>query len=161
MAKLALLARLFLFYRLRLRGRGEERLDIALPALEIGDALGHPFRGRLAEQEVVEELVEVDGPVFLVVPLPEAVLLTVEIEHVGFFAEAAEGGEELDPLVPRHGVVLVVVDGQVRRLDPLDPEERRVLEELKDPAPERRPDAALRLFVLESPRHAGAPADAA
>ncbi len=110
---------------------------------------------------MVEELVQVDGPVLLVLALPEPVLLAVEVEHVGFLAEVAEGREELDPLVPGHGVVLVVVDREIGRLDPLDPEEGRVLDELEGPRPERSPDPALGLLVLEGPRHPRPPADAA
>ncbi len=50
---------------------------------------------------------------------------------------------------------------EVRRLHLLDPEDRRVLDELQRRVPRRRADAALRLLVLERARHAGAPADAA
>ena len=110
---------------------------------------------------MVEELVQVDGPVLLVLALPEAVLFAVEIEHVGFFSEVAEGGEELDPLVPGHGVIFVVVDREIGRLDALHPEEGRVFDELEGPRPEWGADPALGFLILEGPGHARAPADAA
>src|SRR4051794_15373727 len=78
----------------------EERRDVALAAIEVRHALVHPLRARLAEQVVIEELVHVDGPVLHVVAVAEAVLLTVEGEHVGLLAEAPHRGEPFDPLVP-------------------------------------------------------------
>ena len=122
---------------------------VARALLEERHALVHPLRPRLAEQVVVEELVHVDGPVLHVVAVAQAVRLAVVVEHVGLLAEPPHRRVELDALVPRHRIVRVVVDRQVRRVDLLDPEDRRVLDELQRRVPRRRADAALRLLVLE------------
>src|SRR6185436_11103580 len=79
----------------------EEAAHVAHALLQERHALVHPLRTRLAEEVVIEELVHVDGPVLHVVAVAEAVRFTVVREHVGFLAEAAHRGVELDSLIPR------------------------------------------------------------
>ena len=73
---------------------------------------------------MVEELVLVDGEMLLVVALTQAVRLAVVHGHVRLLAEATHGREELDALIPRHGIVFIVVDREIGRVDFLDPEDR-------------------------------------
>ena len=87
------------------------------------------------------------SPVLHVVTVVQAVRLAVVAEHVGFLAEPPHRHVEFDALVPRHGIVGVVVNRQIRRVDAFDPEDRRVLNELKRRVPERFTDAVV--FLLE------------
>src|SRR5262245_4869645 len=138
-----------------------EHRDVALSLFQIRHASFHPLRLRRVLEEVVEVLGEMDRPMLLVLALAQSVFLAVVGEHVRFLAQPPHRGEELDALLPRHRVVFVVGHRQIRRTDVLDPEERRVLHVDQRILPRRHADPALRLFVLERPRHAGAPADAA
>ena len=100
------------------------------------------------------------GVVALVGSAAEVVGFAVVGEHPCGFVEAAEGEEELDALIPRDGVVGVVVEDEERGLDAVDLEDGRVVDEAEWVLPGRAADAALGLFVLELARAAGAPADA-
>src|SRR5262245_40739006 len=76
--------------------RLEHIRDVTPSLLQERHALLHPVRLRLPEQEVIEELVLVDGPVLLVVAVAQAVRLAVVDEHVGFLPEPPQRAEELD-----------------------------------------------------------------
>src|SRR5262249_56041485 len=67
----------------------------------------------------------------------------------------------LDALIPRHGVVVVVVEHQNRSLDAARVKDGRVFDEAHRVFPQAAADAALRAFVLELARQPGAPSDAA
>src|SRR5580765_4642986 len=70
----------------------EQRGHIPLALLQVRHAVLHPVRLRRILQKVVEILGEVHGPVFLVVALPETMLLAVVREHIRLFAEPAHRG---------------------------------------------------------------------
>src|SRR4029079_7255094 len=93
---------------LPVRGLLEQRRHVALAFLQVRHAVLHPIRLRGALQEIVEVLSEMHGPVLLILALAEAVFFAVVGEHVGLFAKPAHRGEELDPLLPWHRVILVV-----------------------------------------------------
>jgi len=69
---------IFLLFAL-CRGRLEIPGNIPFPPFEISNSLFHPFWLRGALQVVVEEFIQVNGPVFLVFSLPQSVFFSVKI----------------------------------------------------------------------------------
>src|ERR1051326_4837880 len=107
---------------------------------------------------MVEVLLQTNGVVFLVGAIAQTVWLSIVIEQVDFLAEAAQREEELDALVPRHGVVTVILENHHRSLHPVHPENRRILDETRRELPDGAADAALCAFILELACEACAPA---
>src|SRR5437764_1927972 len=101
--------------------RAEQALPLLLLLVPVGerDALLHPLRGRLAVEVVLEELEHPHRVVALARLPPQPVRLAVVVQEVALLAQPSEGEVVLDPLVPRHRVVLVVVQHQERRLHPV------------------------------------------
>ncbi len=60
-------------------------------------------------QEVVEILMHAHRAIFLSGALAGAVRRAVVVEQVNLFVEPAQGEEHLDALIPRHGVVTIVL----------------------------------------------------
>src|ERR1035438_8885460 len=77
-----------------------------------------------------------------------------------FLAEAAQRQIEFHALIPRHGVVAIVVQQHDGSLHAVRPEDGRILDEARGILPDGSADAALRALILELPRDARAPADA-
>src|ERR1017187_736390 len=127
-------------------------------ALDVGDALLHPCRGRRALQVVIEVLLQADGVILLVGPLAQSVRFAVVIEEVDFLTQAAQCQVELDALIPWHRVVAIVVQQHDRRPHAVRPENGRVLDEARRVLTDGSADAALRALVLALPRDARAPA---
>src|SRR6187397_256632 len=65
----------------------EQRADGAGALIKERHALVHPLRLRLAEQEVIEELVHVHGPVLHVVAIAQAVRFAVVAEEIRFLVQ--------------------------------------------------------------------------
>ena len=124
------------------------------------DAGLHPCRHGFALEVMVEELLQADGEVLGVAPLAEVVGLVVVFEQPGGMAEAAQGHEEFDALVPRHCTVVVVVHDKDGRGDVLGVEYRGILDIEVQAAlvPEGRAYAALAVLILHGADKAGLPA---
>ncbi len=108
---------------------------------------------------MVEELLHPDGPVLPIRPLPYPVGLAVVVDHPYGLLQPPQGHEQLDPLVPGHGPVLVVVHHEEGRLDLVRLEEGRVVDVAEGLLPEGPPDSALRVLVLELAVHSAVPPD--
>ena len=87
--------------------------------------------------------------------------VVVVVDEVHLFAETAQSDEHLDALIPRYGVVGIVMHHEERRRDAIRPEEGRVLEIARLALPDRAADAALGVLVLEGARESGSPTNAA
>src|SRR5438552_11819733 len=85
-------------------------LLLFLLALNVRNALLHPFRRGRAFQKVVEEFLQAPRVVLLIDAPAQAVLLAVVAEHINLFAQASKRAVILDALTPRHGVIYVVVN---------------------------------------------------
>src|SRR5712692_896664 len=72
-----------------------------LLALQIGNALLHPFRRGRAFQKMIEEFLQASRVVLLIDSLAQAVFLAVVAEHVGLFVQAPQREEKLDALIPQ------------------------------------------------------------
>src|SRR5262249_19630125 len=130
-------------------------------ALQIRNPFLHPFgRGR-SFQEVIEEFLQPPRVIFLVGAAAQTVRFAVVVEHIDFFVQSPESQVVLDALIPRHGVVVVVVEHQNRGLDAARVKDGRVFDEAHRVFPQAAADAALRAFVLELARQPGAPSASA
>lgn len=88
------------------------KADFFFVSVDIGNAFFHPLgRGR-APQVVVEILPGPAREIFGVGAAAEVVKLAIVAPKPGRFVIASQRKEQLDPLIPRHGVVGVVMEDQ-------------------------------------------------
>src|ERR1051325_8385231 len=143
------------------QSRRRGRRDLIPTLREIRNAMHHPIRRRRSLQLVVEELLHAVRDVLLIRAALRIVDVTVVADEVHLLAESPHADEQLDALIPRYGVVHVILHHEQWRRDLVEPEERGILDETCRILPDRSADAALRRLVLEGARESSAPTDAA
>ena len=89
------------------------------PLLHRRNTALHPLRHRGVQQIVVEELLHAPLEVFFVLRFLYSMGIAIVVKQPGGLAQAAQRYEELDALVPGHGAVVVIVQNEDGRFNPV------------------------------------------